>query len=68
MDYFNNVLTDVTWTILTMSLLRFCALIVVAPLLSMHGQKALGFHQICVLICAPKMNKSLACLERYEGE
>ncbi len=27
-------------------LLCFCALIVVVPLLSMKGQKALGFHQI----------------------
>ncbi len=37
--------TDVTWTILIMSLLRFCALTVVGPLLLMKGQKALGFHQ-----------------------
>ncbi len=28
-----------------MSSLRFCALIMVGPLLSMEGQKALGFHQ-----------------------
>ncbi len=35
----------ITWTILTMSLLPFCALNVVVPLLPMQGQKALGFHQ-----------------------
>ncbi len=34
-----------TWTILSMFLLPFCALIVVGPFLSMEGQKALGFHQ-----------------------
>ncbi len=37
---------DVTWTILPMSLLRFCALIVIISLLSMEGQRALRFHQI----------------------
>ncbi len=37
--------TDVTWIILTMSLLCSWALIVVGPLPSMQGQKALGFHQ-----------------------
>ncbi len=37
--------TDFTWTILMMSLLRFWALIVLGSLLSMEGQKALGFHQ-----------------------
>ncbi len=36
---------DVTWTILTMSLLPFWALNVVVVLLSMEGQKVLGFHQ-----------------------
>ncbi len=36
---------DVTWTILTTSLLCFCALSVVGPLLSTEGKKALGFHQ-----------------------
>ncbi len=36
---------DVTWTILTMYLPSFCALNVVVPLLSMEGQKSLGFHQ-----------------------
>ncbi len=36
--------TDVAWTILMMSLLPFCAkLIVVVPLLYMKGQRALGF-------------------------
>ncbi len=34
-----------TWTILTMSLLSFWALNVVVALLSMQGQKALGFDQ-----------------------
>ncbi len=36
---------DVAWTILTMSLLRFLAL------LSMQGQKALGFHQKYLNLC-----------------
>ncbi len=35
---------DVTWTILTMSLLPFWALNVSVAFLSMEGQKALGFH------------------------
>ncbi len=37
--------TDVSWTILTMSLLPFWALYVVVTLLSMQGQKDLRFHQ-----------------------
>ncbi len=37
--------TDVAWTILTKSLLRFLAL------LSMQGQKALGFHQKYLNLC-----------------
>ncbi len=37
--------TDVTWTILTMSLLPFWALNVSVALPSMQSQKALGFHQ-----------------------
>ncbi len=44
--------TDATWTILTMSVLCFCALIVVVPLLSMEGQKALGFHQKYLNLCS----------------
>ncbi len=47
---------DVTWVILTMSLLRFWALIMVVPLLSMEGQKALRFHQN-IFICVPKMTE-----------
>ncbi len=60
-------LNHVTWTILTMSLLCFCAFIVVVPLLSMEGQRALGFHQN-ILICVLMMNKGLTGLERHEGE
>ncbi len=41
-----------SWTILTMSLLRFWALTVVVPLLSMQGQKALGFHQKYLDLCS----------------
>ncbi len=37
--------TDVTWNILTMSLLPFWALNLSVVLLSMEDQKALGFHQ-----------------------
>ncbi len=37
--------TDVTWTILTMSLLPFWALNLSVVLLSMEDQTALGFHQ-----------------------
>ncbi len=37
--------TDVTWTILTMSLQTFWALNVSIVLLSMERQKALGFHR-----------------------
>ncbi len=36
-------------------------------LLSMQGQKALGFHQK-YLNCIPKMNEGLSGLERHEGE
>ncbi len=59
--------TDVMWTILTMSLLPFWALNVVVPLVSMQGQKALGFHKN-TLICVPKMNEGLRGLEWHEGE
>ncbi len=59
--------TDVTWTILIMSLLPFWALNVVVALLSMQGQKALRFH-LNILICVPKMSKGLTGLERHEGE
>ncbi len=38
---------------------------VVVPLLSMQGQKALGFHQKYRNICVPKMNKGLMGLEQW---
>ncbi len=44
MDYFND------------ALLPFWAMNVPVPLMSMLGQKALGFHQK-ILMCVPKMNK-----------
>ncbi len=44
--------TDVTWTILTMSLLPFWDLYVVVVLLSMQGQKALRFHQKHLNLCS----------------
>ncbi len=50
-----------------MSLLRFCALMVLVPLLSMKGQKALRFHQK-YLNFVPKTNEGLTGLERHEGE
>ncbi len=37
------------------------------PLLSMEGQKALGFYQN-ILICVQKMIEGLMGLERHEGE
>ncbi len=49
---------DVTWTILLMSLLRFCALIVVISLLSMEGQRALRFHQKHLNLCSEDEQKS----------
>ncbi len=48
-----------------MSLLPFWALNLVVALLSMQGQKALGFDQNS---CVPKMNDGLMGLERLEGE
>ncbi len=47
-----------------MYLLRFLNLVVV--LLSMQGQKALGFHQ-SIFICVPKKNEYLMGLEQLEG-
>ncbi len=44
------------------SLLRFCALVMAGPLLSMEAQEALRFHQN-ILICVPKMNEGLIGLE-----
>ncbi len=50
--------TDVTWNILTMSLKPFCVLTVVIPLLSMEGQKALGFHPNCLNLCSEDERRS----------
>ncbi len=50
-----------------MSLLPFWALNMSVALLSMRGQKVLGFHKK-ILICDPKMNEGLTGLERHEGE
>ncbi len=50
--------TDVTWTILTMSLLPFWALNVVVTLLSMKGQKVLGFYQKYLNLCSEDERKS----------
>ncbi len=55
MDYFNHVPTS------------FWALKVVGPLLSMEGQKPLGFHQN-ILLVFPKMNEGLTGLEQHECE
>ncbi len=44
--------TDASWTILTMSLFPFWVLNVVVVLLSMEGQKALGFHQKYLNLCS----------------
>ncbi len=44
--------TDVTWTILTMSLLPFWALNMWVLLLSMEGQKAFGFHEKYLNLCS----------------
>ncbi len=43
--------TDVAWTILMMSLLPFWALNVSVTLLSIQGQKALGFHKKYLNLC-----------------
>ncbi len=53
MDHFNYVLTTFFW-----------ALIVVVHLLSMQGQKALGFHQKYLNLCS----LCLMGLEQHEGE
>ncbi len=57
---------DVTWTILQMSLLRFCALIVVISLLSMECQKALRFYQKYLNLSYE--DEGLTGLGRHEGE
>ncbi len=43
---------------LTMSLLRFCALIVVIALLSMEGQRALRFRQKYLNLCSEDERRS----------
>ncbi len=45
MDHFNYILS-------------FCALIMVVPLLSMQGQKALGFHQKYLNLCSEDERRS----------
>ncbi len=50
------------------SLLTFWSLNVSGALLSMEGQKALGFHKKNILICVLKMNEGLTGLEQHEGE
>ncbi len=50
-----------------MSLLSFWALNVSVQLLSIQGQKAVGFHQK-YLNLSSKMNKGFTGLERHEGE
>ncbi len=50
-----------TESISTMSLLRFCALLVVVPMLSVEGQKAFRFNKIYLNL----MSKGLTWLERY---
>ncbi len=53
-----NPSTDVTWTIVTMSVLTFWALNVSVALLSMQGQKALGFHQKYLNLCSKDERRS----------
>ncbi len=50
-----------------MSLLPFWVLKVIVALISMRGQKALGFHQN-IFICVMKMNKGLTGLKGNEAE
>ncbi len=50
--------TDVTWTILTMSLLPFWALNISVGLLSMQGQKALEFHKKYINLCSEDEHRS----------
>ncbi len=49
------------------TLLPFWALNVLVALLSLKGQKALGFHPK-YLNCFPKIKEGLMGLERHEGE
>ncbi len=61
---FNNFFSSLSvfyacsWTILPMSLLPFWALNVVVPLLSMQGQKALGFHLKYLNLCSEDEQRS----------
>ncbi len=55
--------TDVAWTILMMSLLPFWALNVSVTLLSIQGQKALGFHKKYLNLCY----KETEFLERHSS-
>ncbi len=59
--------TEVTWTILMMSLLPFWALNMVVALLPMESQRALRFHQN-ILIYVPMMIEGFTGLKRHEGE
>ncbi len=58
---------DVTWTSLSMSLLPFWALYVVALLLLVAVEKLSDFIKN-ILICVLKMNEGLTDLEQHEGE
>ncbi len=58
--------TDVTCTDLPISLC-FWALNLSVVLLSMEGQKALGFHQN-ILICVPKMNQVVINMFLFLGK
>ncbi len=53
-----NWTTNVTWTILMMPLLPFWALNVSVALLSMQGQKALGFHPKYLNLCSEDERRS----------
>ncbi len=53
--------------ILPMSLLRFCALTMLGPLLSMEDRELSDFIKN-ILICVSKMNRGIQGLERYKGE
>ncbi len=56
--------TDVTWIILTISLLRFWAWSCLDP---WEGQRAPGIQQKYLNLCS-KMNEGLTGLEQHEGE
>ncbi len=54
-------LTNVTWTILTMTLLPFWALNVSDALLSIQGQKTLRFNQKYLNLCSEDEQRSYRC-------